>query len=458
MTSLFSVGGDTNELADAAPDLGLFADGGAAFESPLSRPEGLVLDERNGFLYVADTGNGLVRRIELSTGTIQRIAGSLDAGAPPPTALGAVATEVRLQRPTGLALDPDGLELFIADVEARQVLALELGGPGPHRLRLIETAEVARPAKLAFHRFPDRPVALGQRFLFLLDLGEEVSAPGASVAPPRLHTVNLDRCSGGCFTHFLDVEFGPGLRYRGFRALADIALGSTLAGAARLYVAADVGEQFESYAAGADIPTAGALGFELDCFNGLDDDGDGLEDTRPTSVAPRDDDCGAPVQVQVLLFEFQSDGTSNGRDLLDTVRGFPVVTGFRRFPVDELVLEPPDCPGCIDGNGQNVCADLSPPVDFPGLSVSALALDSRGSLYLVDPLHQQVSFVDGTSARLVPVFGTDFELASPFDGAGPRATRLNRPRAILVDSLQNLIVADTVNNRVRRVWIGDLLP
>jgi hypothetical protein len=139
------------------------------------------------------------------------------------------------------------------------------------------------------------------------------------------------------------------------------------------------------------------------------------------------------------------------------VRGFPVVTGFRRFPVDEFVLEPPDCPGCIDGNGINVCAEVSPPVAFPELVISALALDRTGRLYVVDPLRQEVDWVDTLGGQFVPLFGTSFGQAVPFDGDDPRATRLDRPRAILVDHLQDLFVADTVHNRIRRAWIGDLV-
>jgi hypothetical protein len=454
VTSVFSVGGGEEELEGAASDQGLFAETGTASEAPLSRPEGLLLDERDRdgdgvlehrFLFVADTGNGLVRRVDLAKGTIESVAGSLAASDPPST-VDQPATAVRLRRPTGLALDPELEELFIADVEARQVLVVALG---PGTIRAIATAEVARAAKLAFHRFPARPIDQGRRFLFLLDLGEENSTAGASVLPPRLHTLNLDDCSGGaCFTHFLDVEFGPGFTYRGFRALADLVLERVAGGGARLFVAADVGEEFESIASADGVPTSAELGFELDCHDGRDDDGDGTVDSA-------DDDCREPAQVQVLRFDFQPDGTSGGASLLDTVRGFPVVTGFRRFPVDEVVLEPPDCPGCNDG-GQNICGEPSLPVDFPELVVSALALDGSGALYVLDPIRQEVSRVDRANARLVPLAGTGSELAEPFDGASPRATRLERPRAILVDHLLNLIVADTANNRVRRAWIGDL--
>jgi streptogramin lyase len=54
---------------------GFSGDGGAAHEAQLNQPHSVCLDQ-DGRLYIADTGNHRVRRIELSSGKIETIAGT----------------------------------------------------------------------------------------------------------------------------------------------------------------------------------------------------------------------------------------------------------------------------------------------------------------------------------------------------------------------------------------------
>ena len=77
--------------------------------SQLSAPEGVALDS-SGNLYIADTGNHCIRKI--SGGTISTIAGT--CGTTSTTGDGAAATSALLHSPTGLAFDSAGT-LYIAD-------------------------------------------------------------------------------------------------------------------------------------------------------------------------------------------------------------------------------------------------------------------------------------------------------------------------------------------------------
>ena len=74
-----------------------------------SGPEGLAVD-RDGNVYVADTGNHTVRRIS-ANGAVTTLAGS--AGHPG-FQDSAVGSEARFNRPTGIAVDDNG-NLFVAD-------------------------------------------------------------------------------------------------------------------------------------------------------------------------------------------------------------------------------------------------------------------------------------------------------------------------------------------------------
>ena len=55
-------------------DLGFSGDGGPAAGARLHHPEGIALDE-SGNLYISDTGNNRIRRVNLKTGIITTIAG-----------------------------------------------------------------------------------------------------------------------------------------------------------------------------------------------------------------------------------------------------------------------------------------------------------------------------------------------------------------------------------------------
>ncbi len=95
---------------------GYTGDGGAATSARLRTPEGLTLDT-NGDLYVADTGNDVVRKVAAATGVITTYAGTGTAGF---LGDGGPATSARLDAPEGVDMGPLG-DLYIADTGNRRV-------------------------------------------------------------------------------------------------------------------------------------------------------------------------------------------------------------------------------------------------------------------------------------------------------------------------------------------------
>lgn len=85
-------------------------DGGLAISASLNEPVALVFDNR-GYLYIADQSNNRVRMIDLNTGVITTVAGSGESGY---TGDGMSAVESGLSGPSGLALDDNG-NLYISD-------------------------------------------------------------------------------------------------------------------------------------------------------------------------------------------------------------------------------------------------------------------------------------------------------------------------------------------------------
>ncbi|NOT22974.1 MAG: hypothetical protein HOP22_09655 [Nitrospiraceae bacterium] len=96
-------------------------DGGPADQALLNFPTAVAVDRR-GHLYIADTLNHRVRRVDAVTGVIATIAG---LGQPRYSGDGGLALEAGLNEPAALAVS-DGGVLYIADQNNNRVRAVDL--------------------------------------------------------------------------------------------------------------------------------------------------------------------------------------------------------------------------------------------------------------------------------------------------------------------------------------------
>ncbi len=100
---------------------GFSGDGGSAIAAKLKSPEGVALDPQN-ILFIADRGNGRARRVDLTSGIITTVAGGQCCGSD-----GSAALEIFFL-PQGLALDDQG-NLYVGDIFNESVRAVR--GPIP---------------------------------------------------------------------------------------------------------------------------------------------------------------------------------------------------------------------------------------------------------------------------------------------------------------------------------------
>jgi streptogramin lyase len=105
----------------SAPAARFGGDGGPADQSLLNFPTAIVVD-RTGHLYIADTLNHRVRRVDAVTGVITTVAG---LGKPRYIGDGGLAVEAGLNEPAALAVSDDGT-LYIADQSNNRVRAVDL--------------------------------------------------------------------------------------------------------------------------------------------------------------------------------------------------------------------------------------------------------------------------------------------------------------------------------------------
>jgi DNA-binding beta-propeller fold protein YncE len=101
---------------------GFSGDGGPATRARMNEPYGIVLD-RSGNLFIADRLNRRVRRVDAASGVITTVAGD---GSRTFSGDGGPADRAGLVEPNGVALDPPGKRLFIADVADHRVRVVDL--------------------------------------------------------------------------------------------------------------------------------------------------------------------------------------------------------------------------------------------------------------------------------------------------------------------------------------------
>jgi sugar lactone lactonase YvrE len=151
------------------PDL--TGNGGAATEARLNSPTGIAMNAE-GKLYISDTGNQCVRVVDLSTGFIHAVAGTGNSGF---SGDGGPATEAELANPTGLAFDEEG-GLYIADsdndrirrVDKKTGMITTVAGDGNSGLQ-----GDGGPAVEASLRYP-AGISIDQDVLYIADTGHHL--------------------------------------------------------------------------------------------------------------------------------------------------------------------------------------------------------------------------------------------------------------------------------------------
>ena len=105
-------------------------------------------------------------------------------------------------------------------------------------------------------------------------------------------------------------------------------------------------------------------------------------------------------------------------------------------------------PGYVGDNGNPLAAEFNSP--------NAVALDSKGNLYVADTANHCIRMISANGSNITTIAGTGGTAGSTGDGAAATAALLNLPGGIAFDPSGNLYIADTGNHAIRKISGGNI--
>ena len=417
---------------------GFGGDGGPAVMASLNHPAGVAVDGL-GDLYIAESREHMIHRVDAS-GTITTVAGT---GEPGFGGDGGPAVEAQFGGPVSVAVDSTGA-LYIADTLNRRIRRVDPGGT-------ITT--VAGIGEIGYSG--DGGLAVNAQLRY--PTGVAVDNTGALyIADSENHRIRRVDVSGTIRTIAGTGESG----YSGDGVLATGAWLHTpgrvaVDGAGNLYIAdsgnhrirrVDVSGTIRTIAGTGERGYGGDGGPAVEAQLGypvsLAVDGSGalyIADSGNHRIR-RVDPAGDITTVAAGLHTPGGVAVDGSGSLYIADSGYHRIRRVDTSGTITTVAGTRERGYSGDG-GLAVKAQL----DYPG----GVAVDEAGNLYIADTYNHRIRRVD-TAGIITTVAGIGE--GSESGGAGPAAEAvLNRPQGVAVDRWGNLYIADTDSHRIRRV-------
>lgn len=370
-------------------------DGGAATSALLWSPRGVSIDNA-GNLYIADSGNGRIRKVT-PDGTITTIAG-VSAGF---SGDGGPAAGALLSFPTKVAVAPNG-DLYVADSSNNRIRRITANG-------VIST--VAGTGQAMFNGDTDTATTAtlsSPRDLAIDTSGNIYIADTNNTRIRRLTTQGRLTTVAGSGLFGLQGDDGPATRaaLAGPRGVAVDATGN-------VYIADSLNNRIRKVTTDGNITTV--AGGNNPGFSGDGGQASFAQLNRPTSVA---------VDRNGNIFFADSLNNRvrriNPQGIITTIAGTSV-NGFR------------------GDNGPGTAAQLNSP--------EGVAVDAAGNVFIGDTENHRVRKVT-PQGIITTVAGSD--TGSGDNGPAVQA-RLFQPAGIALDASGNVYISDSNNHRVRVV-------
>lgn len=402
--------GDRVYRVDAGGTLTRFAgggtvplgDGGPATAAVLSFPDHLAFDAA-GNLYIADDGNDRVRRVDVATGTVTTVAG----GGSPADGVGdgLPATEARLPGPTGLAFDPAG-NLYVST--ANRVRRVD------HATGVIATVAGTGESKSSGDSGPASAASLCSPRGITFNPAGDLYIAEASCNEGRIRKIDhatgvITTVAGGALN---GVGDGGPATAAGLSTPISIAFDSS----GNLFIATILG-RVRMIDANGIITTVAGGGAPAD----------GLGDGGPATAAKLARARGVAVDAGGNIFVSDSQELNHER--------------VRRVERTSGVIT------TVAGTGAFGFSGDGRPATLAQLNLArGLAFNAAGDLFLSDAANHRVRKVDRGTGIITTVAGGGLG-----DGLPAPSAALDGPRGMAVDGSGDVLIADCINDRVRKV-------
>jgi len=381
-------------------------DGLAATGAALNTPSGVAVDG-NGNLYIADYNNSRIRKVAASTGIITTVAGN---GAVGFSGDGGAATSATLSNAVGIAVDGSG-NLYIADT-------------GNNRIRMVAAATgiittVAGGGTSGLgDGGPATSAALYQPSGIALDASGNLYIADTYNNRIRLVTAatGIIKTIAGNGTRSFAGDGGPATS-----AEINFPKGVALDASNNLYIADTYNNRIRRVTATtgiiATVAGTGTLGYAGDTGEAT-----GAQLNTPLSVA---------IDASGNLYIADS-----GNNVVRTV---PVAT---------------DIINTIAGNGmQGFAGDRGPATSAELASLSGIALDASGNVFIADTYNNRIREISGATGAITTVAGSGSTNLTGDGGPASLAT-FSEPTGVALDASGNLYFSDIATGRIRKVTAG----
>jgi trimeric autotransporter adhesin len=372
---------------------GFGGDGGPATAASLNYPSDVVID-RSGNLYIADGGNARIRRVDAATKIIATVAGTGIGGF---SGDGGPAVAAQLSYSTGLGVDASD-NLYVVDAgrvrkvdRFTNVITTEAGGLGDSAP--ATAAVLIRPRNVALDSAGN---------LYIADKFNN-----------RIRKVNMA-------TKVITTVAGTGVGgFSGDGGPATSAkiytpFGVALDAAGNLYIADDDNYRIRRVDAATGIITTVAGGGE--------DSGDG----GPATAASLGETSNVAVDAAGNIYI----GVWNRIRRVDAATG--IIT-------------------TVAGGGSSASiGDGGPATAAQLLYPGGVSVDAAGNLYIADTGNGRIRKVDAVTKIITTIAGGG-STSSIGDGGPANAASLASPNTVALDAAGNLYIADSRNNRIRKV-------
>ncbi len=407
---------------------GFSGDGGPAIQAQLRSPYGIAIGP-NGAIYIADLGNARVRRVN-PDGRIDTVAGGGTRGA---SSSGLVATELALQAPRNVAVDRAGI-LSISDFADHRVLQLS---PEGRLLAVVGTGQLGSAldtvaASAATLAFPAGLFAAPDGSLLIADSGNHV----------------IRRFSNGILQM---LKAPPGFINLPVAVVADTAGNQYILSAGYDQVA-----WISANGTSAQVVTGTTASRDL----GIDGSGSlyiagssqirrlspgGASTILSNGIGTRFGGDGGPA-AQALL--------SNPRDVQPDGQGGWLIADTANHRIRRI--SPAGVITTIAGTGEaGNSGDGGPATSAALHSPQAVLADNGGSIYIADTGNHRIRRIL-PSGILLGVVGTG-NAGLNGEAVAVINAQLSAPSGLALEPGGALLIADTGNNRVRRLGTDGFL-